>query len=419
MAERKLLCGGGGGGVTRKPIFPTPPSLLGRRDARGGVQGGGARPAVPGGGGVNPTSMAQNDTHVALIILTTQMWGGGGGDYWWKKLFRAKFCVPVPLVPTSVLTQNKGPDTEPHFSNPPPPSFGGRPCHPPPPAEQFSGRPFVGPGVQGGGGSLRRMCQSPLHAFAVAPVKGVPDGPHRGRGRGGGRVRGTPASLPQNDRHGVAVIWRGRIVGDPQGQPWWWWGGVVRAPLPPGRRVGGFRGRALIKWWSEDRCWLRNQAAQRPTQTKKNLKKIANRNDVLRDALGFAVKTWARHKSTETSIEQWLAVGGGWRLAVGGPSGLSLTKKRGFQGQPWDGGSGFQKCVYQKWPESVFLFVNFTFCRHEIWVQAEKGVQRGVPPLPLTVASPIPLVAILSFAWPRGGTWSWCSKACPTCSNAR
>ena len=32
-----------------------------------------------GGGGVNPTSMAQNDTHVALIILTTQMWGGGGG----------------------------------------------------------------------------------------------------------------------------------------------------------------------------------------------------------------------------------------------------------------------------------------------------------------------------------------------------
>ena len=49
-----------------------------------------------GGGGVNPTSMAQNDTHVALIILTTQMWGGGG-KYWSKKLFRAKFCVPMPL----------------------------------------------------------------------------------------------------------------------------------------------------------------------------------------------------------------------------------------------------------------------------------------------------------------------------------
>ena len=80
--------------------------------------------------------MAQNDTHVALIILTTQMWGGGGGNYWWKKLFRAKFCVPVRLAPTSVLTQNKGPDTEPHFSNPPPSSFGGRSCRPPPPPPQ-------------------------------------------------------------------------------------------------------------------------------------------------------------------------------------------------------------------------------------------------------------------------------------------
>ena len=81
------------------------------------------------GGGVNPTSMAQNDTHVALIILTTQMWGGG--NYWWKKLFPAKFCVPAPSAPTSVLSQNKGPDTEPHFSNtPPPPSAG---VHVPPP----------------------------------------------------------------------------------------------------------------------------------------------------------------------------------------------------------------------------------------------------------------------------------------------
>ena len=68
--------------------------------------------------------MAQNDTHIALIILTTQIWGGGG-DYWWKKLFRAKICVPAPLAPTSVLTQNKGPDTEPHFSNPPPPPSAG------------------------------------------------------------------------------------------------------------------------------------------------------------------------------------------------------------------------------------------------------------------------------------------------------
>ena len=74
--------------------------------------------------------MAQNDTHVVLIILTTQMWGGG--NYWWKKLFRAKFCVPVPLAPTSVLTQKKGPDTEPHFSNPPPPFLRRASMSPPP-----------------------------------------------------------------------------------------------------------------------------------------------------------------------------------------------------------------------------------------------------------------------------------------------
>ena len=128
-------CSAGGGGGTRKPIFPPPSSLAAM--AGGGGQGGGAQPAVPGRGGrgVNPTSMAQNDTHVALIILTTQMWGGGR-NYWWN--FRAKICVPAPSAPTSVLTQNKGPDTEPLFSNPPPPplSFGRRPCPPPPPPAQ-------------------------------------------------------------------------------------------------------------------------------------------------------------------------------------------------------------------------------------------------------------------------------------------
>ena len=75
-AGRKLLCGGGG--VTRRPIFPTPPppTLLGRRDGRGGSGRGCPTCHAGGGGGVNPTSMAQNDTHVAMIILSTQMWGG-------------------------------------------------------------------------------------------------------------------------------------------------------------------------------------------------------------------------------------------------------------------------------------------------------------------------------------------------------
>ena len=129
-----------GGGVTRKPVFATPPpSLLGRRDGRGEVRAGAPDLPCRGGGGVNPTSMAQNDTHIALIILTTQMWGG---KLLVEKTFSGQICVPVPLAPTSVLTQNKGPDTEPHFSNPPPFLRRASMSTPPPrPAEQFSGCP--------------------------------------------------------------------------------------------------------------------------------------------------------------------------------------------------------------------------------------------------------------------------------------
>ena len=135
-AGRKLLCGGGGGDTEAHfPNPPPPPSLAAV------TVGGGSWPGCPtchagGGGGVNPTSMAQNDTHVALIILTTQMWGG---KLLVEKFFRAKFCVPVPLAPTSVLTQNKGPDTEPHFSNPPPllRRASMSPPPPPPPRSNF------------------------------------------------------------------------------------------------------------------------------------------------------------------------------------------------------------------------------------------------------------------------------------------
>ena len=71
------------------------------------------------GGGVNPTSMAQNDTHVALIILTTQMWGGG--DYWWKKLFRAKNFVFLRLQRQHpFLHKTKGPTRNPISPTPPP-----------------------------------------------------------------------------------------------------------------------------------------------------------------------------------------------------------------------------------------------------------------------------------------------------------
>ena len=53
--------------------------------------------------------MAQNDTNVALIFLNTQM---RGRKLQVENIFRVKFCDVVPLAPTSVLTQNKGPDTE-------------------------------------------------------------------------------------------------------------------------------------------------------------------------------------------------------------------------------------------------------------------------------------------------------------------
>ena len=116
---REENCSAGGGGGDTEAHFPNPPPPSLAAVTGGGGSGRGCPTCRAGGrGGVNPTSMAQNDTHVALIILTTQMWGGGND--WWKKLFRAKICVPVPLAPTSVLTQNKGPDTEPHFSNTPP-----------------------------------------------------------------------------------------------------------------------------------------------------------------------------------------------------------------------------------------------------------------------------------------------------------
>ena len=62
-----------------------------------------------------------------------------GGGIIGGKNFRAKFCVPVPLAPTSVLTQNKGPDTDPISPTPPPPLLRRTSMSPPPPAEQFSG----------------------------------------------------------------------------------------------------------------------------------------------------------------------------------------------------------------------------------------------------------------------------------------
>ena len=70
--KKVALRGGGGHGSPFSQPPPSWPAVTGVWGFRAGV------PDLPcqGGGGVNPTSMAQNDTQVALIILTTQMWGG-------------------------------------------------------------------------------------------------------------------------------------------------------------------------------------------------------------------------------------------------------------------------------------------------------------------------------------------------------
>ena len=68
---------------------------------------------------------------------------GGGGNYWSKKLFWANICVLAPSAPTSIVAQNKGPDTEPHFSNPPLLRRASMSPPPPPPQSNFSGRPVA------------------------------------------------------------------------------------------------------------------------------------------------------------------------------------------------------------------------------------------------------------------------------------
>ena len=127
---REENCSAGGGGDT-EAHFPNPlPSLA--AVTGGGVQGGGARPAVPGGGGGgNPTSMAQNDTHIM----------GGGGGLLVEKTFSGQNLCSCAFGANirSYIKQRARHGTP--FLQAPPPSFGGRPCHPPPPpAEQFSGR---------------------------------------------------------------------------------------------------------------------------------------------------------------------------------------------------------------------------------------------------------------------------------------
>ena len=130
--------------------------------------------------------MAQNDPHVALIILTIHMWG----KIFEKKIFRAKICVPAPLVATYVLTQNKGP-----------PSFAGRPCHPPPLQSNFRLAHAEAPGKS----EKRRSDRDPVLRQDGASAKGG-GGTHAAgcwtrcavsHSKGRNVLLGTPSVSPQ------------------------------------------------------------------------------------------------------------------------------------------------------------------------------------------------------------------------------
>ena len=97
-----------------------------------------------GGGGVNPTSMAQNDTHVALIILTTQMWGGGGGGeiVGGKNFFGPKIVFLRLWRQHPFLHKTKGLKRNPISPTPPPPSAGVHVTPPPPPRRAIFRSPY-------------------------------------------------------------------------------------------------------------------------------------------------------------------------------------------------------------------------------------------------------------------------------------
>ena len=95
-----------------------------------------------GGGGVGMAKIWHNTIVPSFAMaFQDQFYTYVGEIFSVKKIFRAKICVPAPLVATSILTQNKGPGTEAHFWNPPlpPPSPGAHAI--PPPGKAIFGPP--------------------------------------------------------------------------------------------------------------------------------------------------------------------------------------------------------------------------------------------------------------------------------------
>ena len=122
------------------------------------------------------------------------------------------------------------------------------------------------------------------------------------------------------------------------------------------------------------------------------------------------VKTWARHKTTETVLNNgwrlavggwwrsaadsvWqLVVGGGWQLAVGGPWGLSLTKKNWTsQGQPCDNDARCALSVHSNWATHQVVLGSIN-CQTRMTFNSESRGLQGTPfshSVPLTAQSPV------------------------------
>ena len=160
--------------MTRKPIFPTPPPP----SLAAVTGGGGSGRECPtchagGGGGVNPTSMAQNHTHVALIILTIQMWGGGGGTIGGKTFFGPNFVFLCLWRQHPFLHKTKGPTRNPISPTPAPPSAGVHATPPPPPRRAIFRLPS----------SILLHCSAITKWFALLPPQDRCDGPPPTAGR--------------------------------------------------------------------------------------------------------------------------------------------------------------------------------------------------------------------------------------------
>ena len=137
--EENCFAGGGDGTEAHLPNPPPPPPWS---PCREGGLGSGCPTcrAGGGGGGPTPTYMAQNDPHVALIILTYV----GENVFVRKNIPGQNLCSGAFGGDIRPCTKQRARHGSPFLEPPPPPlSFAGRPCHPPP-AKQFSGRLILG-----------------------------------------------------------------------------------------------------------------------------------------------------------------------------------------------------------------------------------------------------------------------------------